>query len=247
MLARSAIPLIGLENRCAIDSTGLRTTRFNNYRKERYDPSRTNVWLKLHALVGVKTHAIPALEVTSGSMADSRLFPTLLRRAVSIGFQFDEVYADKGYVSRRNYNAAAELKIQAFIPFKSNCVGTSQGSPMYRKMFHFFQCNREEFDAHYGQRAQVESTFGQFKQKFRETLASRNFTAQQNEIVCMAIAHNISVMIRQMFESKILPDFLRPPASTGLPSVAQQPIGESLLSPIRTALEPGVTLSAVSK
>jgi hypothetical protein len=47
MLARSAIPLIGLEDRCAIDSTGLRTTRFNYYRKEKYDPERENDWRKL--------------------------------------------------------------------------------------------------------------------------------------------------------------------------------------------------------
>ena len=67
----------------------------------------------------------------------------------------------------------------------------------------------------------MESTFGSFKQKFGETLASRNFTAQLNEVLSLAIAHNITVMVRQMFEAGILPDFLRPPEGT--PSLAPLP------------------------
>ena len=244
MLARSAIPLIGLEDRCAIDSTGLRTTRFNYYRKEKYDPARENLWLKLHALVGVKTHVIPVLEVTAGAANDSPQFPALLERATANGFHFKEVYADKGYQSRGNFNAAADLEILPFIPFKSNQTGQSKGSPMYHKMFLFFQYHREEFDQHYGQRAQVESTFGSFKQKFGETLASKKFTSQMNEVLCMAIAHNITVLVRQMFQVGIFPDFLKPPANTGL-AVAAHPdaLPDSLLLN-RPQLAPAVTISS---
>lgn len=32
-----------------------------------------------------------------------------------------------------------------------------------------------------------------------------------NEVLCMAIAHNITILVRQMFEVGILPDFLHPP------------------------------------
>jgi transposase len=224
MLVRSAIPLIGLENSCAIDSTGLRTTRFNYYRQEKYEPSRKNIWLKLHALVGVKTHAIPVLEVTAGSVGDSPQFPILLKRAVAGGFKFKEVYADKGYQSRTNFNTANELEILPFIPFKISQTGQARGSALYHKMFLFFQYHREEFDQHYGQRAQVESTFGNFKQKLSETLASRKFTSQVNEILCMGIAHNLRVLVRQMYESNILPDFLRPPASAPSEARADRPV-----------------------
>ena len=210
MLARSALPLIGLEDRCAIDSTGLRTTRFHSYRKERYEPSRQNIWRKLHALVGVKTHVIPVLEVTDGSANDSPQFRVLLSRAAAAGFAFKEVYADKGYQSRDNFNAAAELQIEPYIPFKRNQTGQSKGSAMFHRMFLFFQYHREEFDRHYGQRAQVESAFGSFKAKFGETLASKNIRAQINEVLSKAIAHNITVLIRQMFEVGIRPEFLGP-------------------------------------
>jgi transposase len=246
MLARSAIPLIGLEDKCAVDSTGLRTTRFNYYRQEKYNPSRENAWLKMHALVGVKTHVIPVLEVTSGTVSDSPQLPALLQRATANGFRFKEVLADKGYQSRENFNAADQLGIVPYIPFKRNQTGKSGGSPLYHKMFLFFQLKREEFDVHYGQRAQVESTFGSFKQKFGETIASRNFTAQLNEVLSLAIAHNITVMVRQMFEAGILPDFLCPPEGTDSPDGLRQPTELApSLSLNRTPAAPPVTLSAV--
>ena len=246
MLARSAIPLIGIEDRCAIDSTGLRTTRFNYYRKEKYNPERENAWLKLHALVGVKTHGIPALEVTAGSVGDAPQFPVLLNRAMENGFRFKEAYADKAYQSRTNFNAAADLEVLPFIPFKSNQTGQSKGSPLYHKMFLFFQYHREEFDQHYGQRAQVESTFGAFKQKLNETLASRIFPSQVNEILCMGIAHNLMVLVRQMYEVDLLPDFLHPPAPA--PStVRPEPNVSPSLFLNRPEMGPGVPQSATSR
>jgi transposase len=243
MLARSAIPLIGLEDRCAIDSTGLRTTRFNYYRKEKYDPERENDWRKLHALIGVKTHVMPVLEFTNGSVGDSTMFTTLLRRAVENGFQFKEVLADKGYQGRDNFTAAADLDILPFIPFKTNQTGQSKGSPMYHKMFLFFQYHREEFDIHYGQRAQVESSFSSFKQKFGETIASRNFQAQENEVLCMAIAYNIAILVRQMFEAGILPDFLHPPSHARVAIQGERADRAPWLSLNRLEVSPAVTQS----
>jgi hypothetical protein len=243
-LARSAIPLIALEDRCAIDSTGLRSTRFNYYRKEKYEPTRENIWRKLHALVGVKTHVIPVLEVTDGSASDSPQFPTLLRRACANGFQFKEVLADKGYDSRANHNAASELEILSFIPPRRNSTGQPKGSPMYHKMWLFHQYHREEYDIHYGQRAQVESAFGSFKQKLGETLASRKFCAQVNEILAKAIAFNVMILVRQMFETGILPEFLQPPAKIGPTLGAPSSSGSiSLLSLNQTHVVAPVTES----
>ena len=67
LLARSALPLIGVDNACAIDSSGFRTTRFHYYRHEKYEPTRENIWLKGHILAGVKTHVVPVVDVTEGS------------------------------------------------------------------------------------------------------------------------------------------------------------------------------------
>lgn len=224
LLARAAIPLIGVDTACAIDSSGFRTTRFHYYNHEKYQPTRKNIWLKAHILAGVQTHVVPVLEITEGSAGDSPRFPALLKRAVDAGFAIKEVYADKGYLARNNFEAATELGVDAFIPFKVNSTGQSRGSSMYHKMFLFFQYHREKFDQHYGQRAQVETTFGAIKQKFGEALWSRNFTAQVNELAAKLVAYNITVLIRQMFERDLLPDFLGPPEKPPLlvqPDVAR--------------------------
>ena len=100
LLARSALPLIGVDDACAIDSSGFRTSRFHHYRHEKYEPTRENIWLKAHILAGVKTHVVPVVDVTEGSASDSPRFPALLKRAIDAGFAVKEVYADKGYLSR---------------------------------------------------------------------------------------------------------------------------------------------------
>ena len=103
-------------------------------------------------------------------------------------------------------------------------------------MFLFFTYHRDEFDAIYGDRAQAESAFGSIKQILGETIASRNFDAQVNELFCKAIAHNIRMLIHAMLELGILPDFLAPakPPTTdrpaGPPDVAPYPLSVNLPS-----------------
>jgi hypothetical protein len=50
---------------------------------------------------------------------------------------------------------------------------------------------------------------GAFKQKLGETIASRSMASQTNEILCLAIAYNLMILVRQMFEWGLLPDFLQ--------------------------------------
>lgn len=160
--------------------------------------------------MGVRTHAILAMDVTEGTAGDSPRFSILLERAFKAGFNLKEVYADRAYKSRKNFDIAEELGATAYIPFKSNSTGESKGSPAYHKMFLFFTYHRDKFDERYGNRAQVETTFGSIKQILDETIASRNFDAQVNELFCKAIAHNIRMLIHAMLELGVLPDFLMP-------------------------------------
>ncbi|MGB7124101.1 MAG: transposase, partial [Thermoplasmata archaeon] len=211
ILVRSALPLIGVDSSCAIDSSGFRTSSFHYYKHEKYEPTRKNVWLKAHILAGVQTHAVPVMLVTEGTANDAPHLPQLLERAFAAGFTFKEALADRGYQGRENFNAAADLGVELFVPFKSNQTGVSRGSPMYHKMFLYFQCHREKFDQHYGQRPQVECTFSAIKQKMGERLLSRNHSAQVAEVTAKFVAYNITVLIRQMFERNVLPDFLKRP------------------------------------
>ena len=78
---------------------------------------------------------------------------------------------------------------------------------MWNKMYHYFMLNRDEFMEHYHQRSNVESAFNMIKAKFGDKLKSKNWTAQQNELLCKLIAHNIVVLVHEMFELGINPNF----------------------------------------
>jgi len=209
LLARSIEPFKAIETKCAIDSTGFRTTRFHYYRNEKYTPTRTNEWLKVHALVGLRTHAVLAVEVTSGNVGDSPQFKPLLERAAKAGFEFKEVLADKAYNSRANFEIANKLGVRAYIPFKANQSGQSRGSLAYHQAFLLFAYHRSKFDEHYRHRGQVEVSFGAIKQVIGETVTSRNFTSQVNEILCKLIAYNITRVIHTLFSLGILQEPIR--------------------------------------
>jgi transposase len=216
MIEISALPLRGLESQFAVDSTGFRTTSFGDYNQETHGPSRRNVWLKAHAIVGTRTHVVVKVKVTDGNVADSPQFPELLKGAVLAGFEVKEVSADKGYLSRDNVDAAAELGVSPYIPFKKNSTGRARGSALYNKLFHYFQLHKEEFDAHYHRRSNVESVFGAIKKKFGETLKSKDRVAQENELLAKIVAYNLTVLVHEMFEHEVVPDFLMPHRPEGV-------------------------------
>ncbi len=60
---------------------------------------------------------------------------------------------------------------------------------------------------HYHKRSNVETTFHMLKMKFGDKLKSKNPVAQENELLCKVIAHNIVVLIHEMHELGITPSF----------------------------------------
>ncbi len=207
LLVISALPLQGVETNFAPDSSGFRTSQFNQYAVEKYGAKKKHKWVKAHILVGTKTNVIVGARVTQENANDSPFFTPLVKEAYGNGFNLKEVVADMGYSSRNNYETAKEIGANAYIPFKSNATGKSRGSYVWKKMYHYFQMNREEFLDHYHQRSNVETTFQMVKSKFGDKLKSKNWTAQQNELLCKLIAHNIVVLIHEMHELGVTPQF----------------------------------------
>lgn len=207
LIRLSAIPLAGIETDFAVDSTGFTCSGFGAYCIEKHNNKRHHNWVKAHICSGVKTNIVTDVVITDGNSADSPQFDGLIRRT-SMGFDINEVSADKAYSSRANYNTVEEVGGQAYIPFRKNATARSKSSPLWKKAYHHFQLYRDEFDTHYHKRSNAESTIGAIKKKFGETLKSKKWIAQKNELLCKILAYNITVLIHEMFESGITPDFL---------------------------------------
>jgi transposase len=207
LLGISALPLSGVETTFAPDSSGFRTSQFNQYGVEKYGTKKAHKWVKAHIFVGTKTNVVVSARITDEDGADSPQYKPMVQEAHNNGFNIKEIDADMAYSSRENYNLADEIGAIAYIPFKSNATGRSGGSSVWYKMYHYFQMNREEFMEHYHKRSNVESTFMMVKAKFGDKLKSKNWIAQVNELLCKLIAHNIVVLIHEMHELGINPNF----------------------------------------
>lgn len=92
-----------------------------------------------------------------------------------------------------------------YIPFKENTTG--QGSELWRRMYHFYQFNRQMFLAHYHKRSNVETTFSMIKGKFGGSIRSKTPVAQRNEVLCKVLCHNICCLISSIYELGLEPTF----------------------------------------
>jgi len=203
----SAVPVAGIETDFAIDSTGFRTTSYSAYNGAKHGQKRDNNWIKAHICAGTHTNIVASIVITKGSGADVTQFKPLLDRAAE-DFEIREVSADMAYSSRDNMEAVTKAGGVPYIPYKKNAIPRSFGAYTWTKMYHYIQLHREEFMEHYHKRSNIESTNAAIKRRFGETLKSKNFTAQVNELLAKVIAYNLTVVIHEMFEHGISPGFL---------------------------------------
>ena len=76
-------------------------------------------------------------------------------------------------------------------------------------MYYLFQLNNEEFLGHYHKRSNAESTGNMIKSKFGDSVRSKTWTAQINEVLCKIICHNLCCVIMEMHTLGIKADFDR--------------------------------------
>ncbi len=125
----------------------------------------------------------------------------------ALNFEMKEVSGDMAYSSKENLEKIASHDAMPYIPFQSHVTGKARGSHIWKKMYHYFQLNKEVFLAHYHLRSNAESTVQMIKSKFGRRVKSKKWTAQVNEVLCKIICHNICVVVHEMFELNIEPDF----------------------------------------
>lgn len=202
----TALPLKSVENKFNIDSTGFGTSNFQRgYSFKHGKEICSREWVKCHFMNGAKTNIIAGVKITSDYENDCPQFEELYN-ATKNNFNMEELSGDKAYLSRENLELAEENGTDIFIPFKSNSKPNKNGS-VWKKMYHYFMFNNEEFLEHYHSRSNAESTVNMIKSKFGDSVRSKNWTAQVNEVLCKCIAHNICCCIMEMHTLEIKPNF----------------------------------------
>ena len=209
LVTESGLPLRVVERFFAADSTSLGTRvrrTWYDRRDERYRTRQETV--KLHVMIGAKTHVITHAVVSNGTAADSPFFRELVRNTAS-HFDLLEVSADAGYFAAENMREALMAGAIPYIAFRSNSTGSGwrAKSAFWDMMLALYRDRRPEFMEHYYRRNNVETTFSMLKAKFGRQLRGKLFRAQANEVLCMALCHNLCVVIQSMHELGIAPAF----------------------------------------
>lgn len=227
LVHETAQPLAGIEKKFAIDSTGFSTSVTDRWFEVKWQSKvkpeegeseaaakarvaqeaaiakKRAKFRKAHIVCGQRTHVVTDVSVTP--QGDSTQFQPLVD-STGQRFNVEEIAADKAYLSRPNLEFAEKAGIATYIPFKDGTNG-KKGPEIWRKMYHYYSFKREDFDAHYHQRSQVETTFSMVKRKFDNHLRSKSRQAQINEIYCKYICHNICVLITSMYDFGLEPEF----------------------------------------
>jgi len=192
LVEQSSLPLQAIERDFAVDSSGFSTSRFIQWMRAKYtEPHliQQRQFIKCHIMCGVKTNIITAVEITEGHSGDSPQFVGLLETTAQ-NFVMNEVSADKAYSSGKNLKAVCAKAAAPYIPFKSNATGSEQfGGSVWKRMFHFYSYNTEQFMEHYHKRSNVETTFSMIKAKFGNHLRIKTKPAQINEALCKVLCH----------------------------------------------------------
>src|SRR5207302_10174303 len=134
-------------------------------------PSRGTDSVKVHAVCGVKSNAIVAIDVTERNPQAAPYFVPLITKTTE-HFNVLRVLGDKAYSSYANLELTVAKGAEPFIPFKSYAKATSP-SQTWNRLLAQFILHRDEFLKAYHQRSNAESTFSAIKRVFGDSVRSR--------------------------------------------------------------------------
>ncbi len=210
LIQLSSLPLKDFEKTFTVDATGFSTSMYGRWLNIRacskMEVVNTRKYMKCHIMSGTRTNIITHIEVTDHKVHDTLMFPNLVYNTAE-HFDMQEVCADKGYMSRKNFSIVSQCGGIPFIPFKSTSISRAGGVAVWRNMYRFFKDNHKEFMKHYHQRSNAESVFSAIKRKFGDYLRTKNPTACTNEILIKCLVHNICCLIQEIFTLGIKVDF----------------------------------------
>jgi transposase len=205
----SSLPLKGMESDFAVDSSGFGTGNYSQWVGVKYGKDEDwRDWLKLHVMVGVRTHIVTGVEISDRDSHDTNYFEPVFKQTAK-NFKMNAVSADKAYSGISNLRLVVDNGAQPYIPFRRGAKEAhwKDKTGLWTRLLHFFKYHEEEFYGHYHKRSNSESAFSMIKAKFGERLRSKTRTAQVNELLLKVVCHNLCVIVQSIFEMGIEPTF----------------------------------------
>jgi transposase len=176
----------------AVDSSGFRTSSTSKWFDIRI--RRQNIrgdYLKLHIAIDIATGLIQAFSITPGQRHECPEFTRLMHRLPDVG----DVMADKGYSSRDNCSIVADKGGTPYIPFKGNATKRMKGSSAWAASYQAYQENTDRWMDTYHKRELVEAVFSSLKQRWNESIASRQRWLRWRELAIKVLVYNTKQLL----------------------------------------------------
>ncbi len=207
LIEQSGIPLKEIEENFVTDSSGFSTSIYSRWFNVRLGKdSERRQYKKAHLTSGAKTNVVTAVSITEGYYHDSPQFEGLVKTTAK-NFNMKTMAADGAYSSRHHHNLISSVGAIPYIMFRKDATRRAKGSLVYKRMFEMYQKHRQEFLDAYHTRSNSESVFSMIKRKFGTHLYCKSEMGQINELLCLVLAHNLCVLIQELFESNTILNF----------------------------------------
>jgi len=146
---------------------------------------------KLHLAICADLLLILNWRITAYKRNDCPFFKILLKPFKILGI----VFADKGYLSRANFQLCADKKGCAFIPFKKTSTAKPNSNPAWKFAFNLWSKCKWVYKSIYHQRSKVESVFSVIKKRFGDKVSCRSAIMRRKEIALRLISYNLRILI----------------------------------------------------
>lgn len=212
LLSLSTWPVRDYESVAHQDGTGLTTQHFgawfdergkhlplmqreNDGEKERQGP-RQHEWMFNVILWTYEYTLIAALRTEKGNFGEPQWAPPLLMRARRM-LRFKEFGGDKAYSAGYLFHYLESRGIQGQMKFRDGAKGTGVEGPAgpFNRALRWSQVDPKGYSARANRKNNVETGNAALKRICGERLFSRTLVGQRNEVLCMAIAYNLSRLV----------------------------------------------------
>ncbi len=175
-----------------IDSTGIRCVgrsvwyciRIGEYIKKRDCD-------KIHAAIDADLLLILNFRITKWNRNDCPFLEKLLKPFRLLGL----VFADKGYLSRKNFQFSANREGALFCPFKKGNTANPNSCPAWKFAFNLWsKCNWVYMNI-YHQRSKVEAVFSAVKKRYGDKFLCKQKSMRRKEVALRFIAYNVFIML----------------------------------------------------
>ena len=198
LIKLTSLPLKSIERKFCCDSSGFgNAVLHDRWSQIRQNYNKHHKYFKAHISFGVLTNIVTACKITDGTQADSPLLPEMVNQTAE-NFKIEEWSADKGYLSRENYEAIFKYGALPLIPFKSNTTEKKKGSGIWAEMYNFFHKNQKLFMKKYHLRSNAESGFHMIKSRFGDLTQMKNEISAKNDVLVKILCHNLCVLVQEL-------------------------------------------------